>query len=89
MSVHNYAFFIDRHLLTDVYVRVRCVYVKAMRVEVDFEGGQNAAGIFVHKSLSSSVGQSVAAFAQSVLSGQTKPGVWFPEEQAALSVGGG
>lgn len=57
-----------------------------MRVEIDFEGGKNAAGIYVHKRLPEAMGNSVAAFAHAVLSGQTQPGVWYPEEREALSV---
>jgi hypothetical protein len=41
--------------------------VQAMRIEVDFVGGKNSSGIFVHKLLSQSMGYSTAAFAQSVL----------------------
>lgn len=50
-----------------------------MRVEVDFKGGKNSAGIFVHRYLGQSMGTSVAAFAHAVLSGHTEPGVWYPE----------
>lgn len=57
-----------------------------MRIEVDFQGGKNSAGLFVHKKLSQSMGYSTAAFAQSVLRGQTQPGVWYPEEKEALQV---
>ncbi|EFJ44432.1 hypothetical protein VOLCADRAFT_95342 [Volvox carteri f. nagariensis] len=56
----------------------------AMRVEVDMVNGKNSSGIFVHKYLSQSMGYSTAAFAQSVLQGKTKPGVWYPEEPEAL-----
>lgn len=56
-----------------------------MRVEVDFEGGKNAAGIFVHRRLPEAMGNSVAAFAHAVLSGGTQPGVWYPEEREALA----
>ena len=37
------------------------------------------------RKLSDSVGWSVSAFAQSLLMGQTSPGVWYPEEREALS----
>lgn len=57
-----------------------------MRIEIDFEGGKNAAGIFVHMKLPEAMGNSVAAFAHAVLSGQAQPGVWYPEEKEALSV---
>lgn len=58
-----------------------------MRIEIEFEGGKNAAGIYVHKKLPEAMGNSVAAFAHAMLSGHTKPGVWYPEEKEALSVG--
>ncbi|KAJ9514562.1 hypothetical protein QJQ45_016295 [Haematococcus lacustris] len=51
----------------------------AMKIEVDFESGKNSSGIFVHRLLGQSMGYSVAGFAQAVLLGQTKPGVWYPE----------
>ena len=35
--------------------------------------------------MSDAVGFSVAGFAQSLLLGQTAPGVWFPEERQALA----
>jgi hypothetical protein len=57
-----------------------------MRVEVDFEGGKNAAGIFLHRRLPEAMGNSVAAFATAILKGDTQPGVWFPEEKEALKV---
>jgi len=50
-----------------------------MKVEVDFKGGKNSAGIFVHQYLGKSMGTSVAAFAHAMLSGHTEPGVWYPE----------
>jgi hypothetical protein len=50
-----------------------------MKIEVDFKSGKNLSGIFVHRLLSISMGYSVAAFAQAVMLGQTKPGVWYPE----------
>lgn len=56
----------------------------AMKIEVDFVDGKNSSGIFVHRSLPSSMGYSVAAFAQAVLKGHTSPGVWYPEEREAL-----
>ncbi len=57
-----------------------------MRIEVDFEDGTNSAGVYVHEKLPAAMGNSVAAFAHAVLNGQTKPGVWYPEEKEALSV---
>lgn len=71
--------------LTGVSLVLRCC-VQGMRVEVDFEGGKNASGIYVHKKLPEAMGNSVAAFAHAVLSGQSEPGVWYPEEKEALSV---
>ncbi|MEW5311277.1 MAG: hypothetical protein WDW38_003005 [Sanguina aurantia] len=56
----------------------------AMRIEIDFSKGKNSAGLFVHKKLSESMGYSVAAFADSILQGNTDVGVWYPEEQGAL-----
>ncbi|CAL8463528.1 g3062 [Coccomyxa elongata] len=56
-----------------------------MRVDVDLEDGTTAAGLFVHKLLSESVGVSTAAFAKAMLAGETQPGVWFPEERGAVS----
>jgi hypothetical protein len=57
-----------------------------MRVEIDFEGGKNSAGIFVHRKLPEAMGHSVAAFAAAMLGGGTSPGVWYPEEKEALAV---
>ncbi|CAD7702629.1 unnamed protein product [Ostreobium quekettii] len=56
----------------------------AMRVDAELEGGKAASGLFVHPKLSESVGACVGAFAQCMLRGDTKPGVWFPEEKGAL-----
>ena len=50
-----------------------------MKIEVDFLGGKNSAGIFVHRFLGQSVGVCIAAFAHALLSGHTQPGVWYPE----------
>lgn len=44
-----------------------------------------AAGLYVHKYLSTAVGTCTAAFARCMLAGHTQPGVWFPEERGALS----
>jgi hypothetical protein len=60
-----------------------------MKIEVDFKGGKNSAGIFVHKYLGQSMGASVAAFAHAVLSGHTEPGVWYPEVGGWGGWGGG
>lgn len=57
----------------------------AMLVEVEFEDGKQAAGLYVHERLSQSVGVATAAFARCMLEGQTQPGVWFPEERGALA----
>lgn len=56
----------------------------AMLVEVEYEDGKIAAGLYVHKFLSTAVGTCIAAFARCMLAGDTQPGVWFPEEQGAL-----
>ncbi|EFN59312.1 hypothetical protein CHLNCDRAFT_137680 [Chlorella variabilis] len=56
----------------------------AMLVEVEYEDGKIAAGLYVHQYLSQAVGTCTAAFARCMLAGQTQPGVWFPEEQGAL-----
>jgi hypothetical protein len=62
-----------------------------MHVEVEFEGGKTAAGLYIHQKLPEAMGNSVAAFAHAMLQGQTQPGVWYPEEKEALAVrmGGG
>lgn len=56
-----------------------------MLVHVELEDNSTAAGIFVHKELSVSVGICLAAFARNMLAGGTKPGVWFPEEAGAVA----
>ena len=40
----------------------------------------------MHKKLPEAMGNSVAAFAHAVLSGQSEAGVWYPEEKEALAV---
>lgn len=45
---------------------------------------KTAAGLYVHPRLSEAVGVCTAAFARCMLAGQTRPGVWFPEERGAL-----
>lgn len=55
-----------------------------MLVEVEFDDGKAAAGLFVHNKLSESVGISTAAFSRCMLAGHTRAGVWFPEEKDAL-----
>uniref|UniRef100_A0A061SB72 Saccharopine dehydrogenase-like protein n=1 Tax=Tetraselmis sp. GSL018 TaxID=582737 RepID=A0A061SB72_9CHLO len=73
--------------LADPLVRAVDKYVGekvSMRVEVDFSNGKNVCGVFTHKYLSESVGTSTAAFVDAMLTGQTQPGVWFPEEPEAL-----
>ncbi|KAK9917892.1 hypothetical protein WJX75_009328 [Coccomyxa subellipsoidea] len=74
--------------LADPWVRLVDPFIGeavGMRVDVDLEDGTTAAGIFVHKLLSDSVGISTAAFAKAILRGETQPGVWFPEERGAVS----
>lgn len=56
----------------------------AMLVEVEFSDKKIAAGLFVHDKLSESVGASTAAFAYCLLAGETKPGVWYPEQEEAI-----
>ena len=65
-------------MLTHTHTHSR-THTQAMKVEVDFKGGKNSAGIFVHQYLGKSMGTSVAAFAHAMLSGHTEPGVWYPE----------
>lgn len=61
-----------------------CGEAVAMRIEVDLEGEKNVSGVFTHTYLSQAMGHSVAGFAAGMLSGGTKPGVWYPEEKEAL-----
>lgn len=49
------------------------------------EDGTNATGLYLHRRLSQSVGVATAAFAHSMLAGGCLPGVWFPEERAAVA----
>merc|ERR1719199_473459 len=56
----------------------------AMRVDVKLKNGKTAGGICNHPRLSDAVGDSVAAFASAMLAGETRPGVWFPEEPGAI-----
>ena len=56
----------------------------AMRVDVKLKNGKTAGGIYNHPRLSDAVGDSVAAFASAMLAGETRPGVWFPEEPGAI-----
>lgn len=58
----------------------------AMKVEVDFDGGKSAAGIYYHRKLSDAMGYSLAAFAQALLTGGTQPGVWYPEQAEAITL---
>ena len=55
----------------------------AMLVEVE-NGEKVAAGLFVHDKLSESVGTCTAAFATCMLAGETRPGVWYPEQAEAI-----
>nr|GMD71457.1 uncharacterized protein LOC109154522 [Ipomoea batatas] len=52
----------------------------SIRVDLECTDGRHRVGIFSHKRLSKSVGNSTAAFVLAILEGSTKPGVWFPEE---------
>lgn len=56
-----------------------------MRVDLELEDGSKACGVFVHKKLSDSAGTCIAAFVDTVLTGGTQPGVWFPEEPEAIA----
>lgn len=58
----------------------------SMRVDLECSDGYNRVGIFSHKRLSKSVGQATAAFVLAVLEGNTKPGVWFPEEPEGIAI---
>ena len=53
-------------------------------MEVDLADGTNATALFLHNRLSDSVGICNAAFAYNMLVGGCSPGVYFPEEQAAV-----
>lgn len=57
----------------------------AMRCDVSCANvpGLKATAIYAHENLEPCVGECVTAFAAAVLSGQVKPGVWFPEEAVA------
>eukprot|EP00210_Caulerpa_lentillifera_P004710 g4494.t1 len=55
-----------------------------MRVDVIFNNGKTASGIFHHGKLSQCLGVCVGAFARCMLDGDTQPGVWYPEEKQAL-----
>ena len=55
-----------------------------MRVDLEFDGDKTAAGIYVHSKLSESIGTCINAFAQCLLSGETQPGVWLPEEKESM-----
>ena len=41
--------------------------------------------MLLRRKLSDSVGWCISAFAHSLLTGQTAPGVWYPEEREALA----
>eukprot|EP00898_Chlorokybus_atmophyticus_P000022 jgi/Chlat1/101/Chrsp1S03205 len=55
-----------------------------MRVDLEFDNKSIACAVFVHERLSECVGTSIAAFARTVVSGATQPGVWFPEESGGV-----
>jgi saccharopine dehydrogenase-like NADP-dependent oxidoreductase len=57
----------------------------AMRVDVKLKNGKLAGAIFNHPKLRDAVGDATAAFASAVLRGETKPGVWYPEEPEAIA----
>ncbi|RLN00626.1 hypothetical protein C2845_PM06G14890 [Panicum miliaceum] len=58
----------------------------SMRIDLECSNGRNTVGLFTHKKLSVSVGYPTAAFALSVLEGNTQPGVWFPEEPEGIPI---
>ncbi|CAA7398533.1 unnamed protein product [Spirodela intermedia] len=58
----------------------------SMRVDLECSNGLSTLGIFSHRRLSVSVGVSTAAFALSVLEGNSQPGVWFPEEEGGIPI---
>nr|GMD64758.1 UDP-N-acetylglucosamine 4,6-dehydratase (inverting) [Ipomoea batatas] len=55
-------------------------------VDLECTDGRHRVGIFSHKRLSKSVGNSTAAFVLAILEGSTKPGVWFPEEPEGIAI---
>lgn len=57
----------------------------AMRVDVKLKNGKLAGGIFNHPRLRDAVGDGTAAFASAILRGETRPGVWYPEEPEAVA----
>eukprot|EP00238_Polyblepharides_amylifera_P000296 CAMPEP_0196574314 /NCGR_PEP_ID=MMETSP1081-20130531/4055_1 /TAXON_ID=36882 /ORGANISM="Pyramimonas amylifera, Strain CCMP720" /LENGTH=418 /DNA_ID=CAMNT_0041892303 /DNA_START=129 /DNA_END=1382 /DNA_ORIENTATION=+ len=67
--------------LADVFEGETC----AMKVELTFSDGSSPCGLYVHPKLSVCVGQAAAAFALNVLEGGTSPGVWYPEQDEAVS----
>ncbi|KAI7730503.1 hypothetical protein M8C21_019010 [Ambrosia artemisiifolia] len=75
--------------LFDPAVRAMDGYVGqrvSIRVDLECSGGRQTVGVFTHKRLSISVGNSAAAFALAILEGSTQPGVWFPEEPEGVAV---
>lgn len=56
----------------------------AMRVDIEFDEGKAASGIYYHERLSQSLGSCVGAFARCILDGNTEPGVWYPEQKEAI-----
>lgn len=75
--------------LFDPYVRAIDVIVGervSMRVDLECTNGRTTLGLFTHKQLSVSVGNSTAAFAMALLEGGTQPGVWFPEQPEGVAV---
>ncbi|XP_043725248.1 uncharacterized protein LOC122671857 isoform X1 [Telopea speciosissima] len=58
----------------------------SMRVDLECSNGRKTVGIFSHRQLSVSVGIATAAFVLAVLEGNTKPGVWFPEEPEGIPI---
>lgn len=57
----------------------------SIRVEVKLKGGKQAVGLYTHPRLSECVGTCTAAFALAMLEGGCAPGVWYPEENEAIT----
>jgi len=57
----------------------------SIRVEVKLKDGKQAVGLYTHPRLSECVGTCTAAFAASMLEGGCASGVWYPEENEAVS----
>ncbi|KAL6605973.1 hypothetical protein ACP70R_041626 [Stipagrostis hirtigluma subsp. patula] len=75
--------------VVDPFVRaIDCIVGEriSMRVDLECSNGQNIIGLFTHRKLSVSVGYATSAFVLAVLEGNTRPGVWFPEEPDGIAI---